>query len=357
LRVPYPPGKSDFRVRESRLGGARGDPPALWTANVTFPISAATCDAYLVAQASEPALEGRGARTFALPASIGGTPHGLSVRSDAILLTTSEEGGAVGNFTESVFVVAPDASGNLAEQDITRVLSGELFGVVDGMRAVGTFDDGSVVLTTGGGRITRVSLEQLIANDWSTLPPIWNANRNLGFDCITVPNSHRVWLRNLDDLQLFDLDAPTGNIVPIKYAKGSNFGVFGGFMAMNAEGGIHVVRELSNSMDLAYWSPALLNALTPSQTNPAPTRILTSPEFPPNYDGGVSIYAVDIDAAGGAWIGEYRWDSSGEVRCLHFSPEAMALGGSQMPDRIITRPSGPFFSILRHAPGFGMYQL
>jgi hypothetical protein len=354
--MPYPPGIVDFRVRESRLGGPNDEQLALWTSNVTFPISAATCDAYSVAQASDDALEGRGARTFALPTSIGGTPHGLSVRSDTILLTTSEEAGAVGNFTESVFVIQPDASGNLAELDVTRVLSGELFGVVDGMRAVGTFDDGSIVLATGGGRITRVSLAQLIENDWSTLPPIWSANRNLGFDCITVPNSHRVWLRNLDDLQLFDLDAAPGNIVPIKYAKGSNFGVFGGFMAMDANAGIHIVRELANSMDVAYFSAGTLNALTPSQTNPAPTRILTSPEFPPNYDDGVSIYAIDIDALGGAWIGEYRWDSTGEVRCLHFSPEAMAAGGSQMPDRIITRPTGPFFSILRHAPGFGLYQ-
>lgn len=339
-------------------GIAPSDIAALWFANVTFPISSATCDAYSLAEASAGTTTGRATRSFALPTSVGGTPHGLSVRSDAILLTTSEQAGAPNpvNFYESVFVISPSASGNLTEGDVTRVLSGELFGGTQSMRAVGTFDDGSIVLASGTGFITHVTLAQLLENDWSELPPIWNANRSLGFDCVTVPNSHRVWLRNLDDLLLYDLDSPTGAILPIKNAKGSNFGVFGGFMAMSAEGGLHVVRELANSMDVAYFAPALLNALTPTQSNPAPTRVMTSPEFPPNYDDGVSIYAIDTDAAGGAWIGEYRWDSTGEVRALHFSVDALDEGGSQMPDRIITRPSGPFFSICRHAPGYGLYQ-
>jgi hypothetical protein len=352
------PPKEWDRDARMLIAGPADDTAALYFANVTFPISSATCDAYSITESTAAATSGRAERTFALPASVGGTPHGLSVRSDAILLTTSEQAGAPNpiNFYESVFVLSTSASGNLAEGDVTRVLSGELFGGTQSMRAVGTFDDGSIVLASGTGFITHVTLAQLIENDWSELPPIWNANRSLGFDCVTVPNSHRVWMRNLNDLLLYDLDSTTGNILPIKVAQGSNLGVFGGFMAMSAEQGLHIVREHNNSMDCAYFSPALLGALTSTTSNPAPTRVLTSPEFPPNFDDGVSIYAIDTDASGGAWISEYRWDSTGEVRALHFSPEAMSEGGSQMPDRIITRPSGPFFSICRHAPGYGLFQ-
>lgn len=332
---------------------------AMLVADTTFTLARAMVESYSTEQLGMPTMMGPAERYVSLRATQAGTAHGLCVLDDGTLIVaTAESAGDPSNYYESWWVIPPNITNGAQSDQVIRVLSGDVFGLINGARGVAQFDDGTILLI-GQSLVALCTLEQLIANDFLSDPvTTWNVGFTIAYDCLIVPGEgHKVWLNDVAGVRYFDFGSQPngGTITASKRASGSNWSVFGGFIAWSAEFGIYKVREMSTFVDLAYFGPDVLAALTDTPSNPAPTRVTTSPNLPQdNYAAGISFFAIDVDVDGNAWVGGYRFDSNGYTNAIKFSAAQLAAGGAQTPVATIFRPSGPSFGMVRMAPGYGL---
>jgi hypothetical protein len=317
-----------------------------------------------------------------LPSGYAGRGHGFTVLpSGHIIVVTSEVLEDPDNGGESWFIVPPGLRGLVTPDQVRKIRCDELFagtgGETVGARHAFSFSDGSVVLGTNGWW-RQFTLGQLLSGsvDYSTLP-LWSYNGNgaisgIGhYDVVPIPGTRKVVIGGHDRFWQIDLGLPPGQIdgtdVPGGdgldwIALGNNIGRpsaedWGGAIARDAQGNYFKQQGLSER--LAFWPSSVIDTLpklgNQPGANPAPSKTLTA-NLITALDANVhGMYlGLDFDATGGLWNMTEVWEPEPEDRSMlmRFSPASCALGGVQIPDRLLYLPPGERCLAMRIAPHF-----
>ena len=312
-------------------------------------------------------------KTVRLPnVSWAGRGHGLCVAPEGhIFVVTSEDTG--GNANESLLLVPPDADGQLTQEECPRFRCSRLFASTSssnqGLRDVFRLGDGTFLVGTTGGsaprRYAQFTLEQALADEMDGLP-LYSMPLGLNsYDAVAVPGTRQVWHNGDNQLVLVDFSGPPGVAPLLKHASGTNIGrpvneFWYGFLAWAANG--YLWKQRGAVPDLAGWSPATLNALTTTPTNPPPDIALTSPVFTALPANESLISCLDFDAFGNMWVASNtsnRYSTLNVAQSAHlwrFPRAAVEAGGAQLPDITVTLPSWSQPWSLRCATGFAQVQ-
>lgn len=305
--------------------------------------------------------------------------HGLSIfRNNAKLVATTERVGDPNNNTEAFYVILPGLLGELGSTQVRRILAETVFSSsppvgAQGARFVTQFPDGTVLL--GCGNFVRPTAEELL--DFASDMSVYQSRRwwtdgahgelldNSAFDCVVDPRfPDCVWFEGSDRTWRLDFSDPYGLINSDRMLQGSNVGDpnDGGW-----PGGLdfgpdnYLWKCRSHTSDLVAFSPAQQdaapNAAGGTNGNPTPARNLTSTAFSVLNTANEGLYRVTFDRNGGAWVSSTKWSGTSSVGATayawHFSATAMAAGGAQTPDRVITNLMYKPIS-MRFAGGFGL---
>jgi hypothetical protein len=336
---------------------------------------------YSIAQANEYGYDGPPARTLHVPGGYAGRGHGFTLLNTGhIIVCTSEVSSDPDNGGESWFLIPPGVSGSVSQAVCPKLRCDELFaGTIHetaGARHAFQFSDGSIILGTNGAW-KQLTIPQLLnpgSVDYSTLPH-WTYNGNgtvsgIGhFDVVPVPGTRKVVVGGHDRFWQIDLGLPPGvidgNDVPGGdgldwIALGNNIGRpvaedWGGAIARDANG--NYWKQQGSLERLAFWSSSVIASLpklgNQAGANPAPTRTMTA-DLITSLDSNVQgmYLGLDIDTEGGLWNMTEVWAPEPEDRAMimRFSPQANAVGGVQIPDKLLYLPAGERGLMFRLAP-------
>lgn len=285
-----------------------------------------------------------------------GRGHGLCLASSGHIFVVTSESSLNGNRDESLFLLYPGSNGVLTQAQAPRFKCERIFAgtssETEGLRDVVELGDGTFLVgsygNTGPHRYARFTLEQALNDDMDGLP-IYTMPLSLqSYDLVTVPGTRQVWFNGDNQIVLIDFSGPSGAAPLLKHASGSNIGRpvnewWYGFLALAANG--YLWKQRGAVPDIAGWSPATLNALTTTPTNPAPDIVITSTVFTslPSNESMISCIAFDDD--GNLWVASNtsnRYQTLNLVQSAHlwrFPAAAVLAGGAQTPDITVTLPN------------------
>jgi hypothetical protein len=304
--------------------------------------------------------------------SFAGRGHGLCLPSSGGEFIVTSETDSEGNGGEVALFVPPGVTGALAPGSIPRRICSEIFAGTSsatmGLRDVIELGDGTFLVGTTGGtsptRFANCTIEQLRAGDLEGLPLYEMPLRLDSYDHVTVPGTRRVWFNGDDQIALVDFSGSPGVATLLKIASGSNIGrpvneFWYGFLALAPDG--YLWKQRGAVPDLAGWSPATLEALTTTATNPAPDIVITSTSFTSLPSNESMISCLDFDKYGNLWAAtntSNRYQTLNVAESAHlfkFTAAQVAAGGSQVPAATITLPNWTQPWNMRCAPNVAAY--
>lgn len=283
-----------------------------------------------------------------------GVGHGHAILADGShVIATSEDDG--GNLNESFFWVPGElvrSSRALTYPPLIRMRCGEIVDAAahTGARWVVQLGTGEVVMGREYYALLATQGQARGQPDFRAAVVTTTAPGVLSSDA-AVDGEQRVWTGAGNRVQGVPRSAllAGGAQAADKVMQGSNVSASAdpntgaGSFGFDATGAFWLLD--SNSNEIKIWDAAAVAALTGVASNPAPTRMLTSPALVGDLWGA----AMDVD--GGLWVADYK-ETGGSA--YHFSAAQYAAGGSQVPDRQLSGLP-PYALTIRFSPGYGLF--